>query len=188
MKRILLAALLGGLVMFVWTSVNHMLLPTAEMGVRSMPNEDPVIEALRNNVPEPGMYYFPGFDLGEKMTPEQEAAWTQKHKTGPAGLLIYKPVGGEPMPPMMLVTEFVSTILAALFMALIAARLSGAYMKRVLLLSLLGLFGWVSISLSQWNWYSFPTAYFIADGIDQFVGAIVGALLVAKLVPETSRA
>ena len=184
MKRILLAALLGGLVMFVWTSVNHMLLPTSEMGITSMPNEDPVLEALRTNVPDAGMYYFPGFDMGANMTPEQEAAWTQKHKTGPAGLLIYKPVGGEPMPPALLVTEFLSTIIAALFMALIADRLSGAYMKRVLLLSLLGLFGWVSISLSQWNWYSFPTAYFLADGIDQYVGALVGAFLVAKLVPS----
>ena len=36
MKRIILAALLGGIAMFVWSSIAHMALPLGEAGVRQM--------------------------------------------------------------------------------------------------------------------------------------------------------
>ncbi len=47
-------------------------------------------------------------------------AWTQKHRNGPVGLLLYKPIGGEPMPPTLLLNEFLSNRATAL----IAAALS----------------------------------------------------------------
>jgi hypothetical protein len=188
MNRILLAAALGGLTIYVWTSIAHMFLPIGTMGASTLPNEDAVMSALTENVPAPGMYFFPGWDMSREMTAEEEAEWMEKHRTGPAGFMIYKPVGGEAMPPSMFITEFVSNLLAALLLALVAASLAGAYMRRVLLLSLFGLFAWFSLSASYWAWYRFPTVFVIGEGIDVFVGALLGAFVIAKLVPPPATA
>lgn len=183
MKRILLAALLGGLAIFVWTSVAHMFLPIGGMGISMLPNEDVVLQSLADNIPAEGMYMFPGWDMSKKPTEAEEAAWYEKHRNGPAGLMIYKPKGGEAMPPSMLINEFISNFLAALIIALVGASLTGGYGRRVLLLTLFGFFAWFSISASYWIWYGFPAPAVIAEGIDIVVGALLASLVVAKLVP-----
>jgi len=43
---------------------------------------------------------------------------------------------------------------------------------------LLGLFGWLSISTSYRIWYGFPTAYVLAEGIDQVVGWLFGGVAI----------
>ena len=40
--RILLAGILGGIVMFVWTSIAHMTLPLGKAGINEIPNESAV--------------------------------------------------------------------------------------------------------------------------------------------------
>jgi len=72
------------------------------------PKEDAVLAALKSNVREPGLYFFPGMDMTKKPTDAEDAAWTAKYKTG-HGLILFHPSGGEPMEPKQLVVEFVST-------------------------------------------------------------------------------
>ena len=188
MKRILLAALLGALAAYVWTTVAHMFLPIGMMGISVMPNEDVVLQSLSENIPTEGMYVFPGWDVEKEMTEAEENAWYEKHRNGPAGFMVYTPKGGEAMPPSMLITEFVSILLATLVLAFVAASLAGSYGKRVLLLTMFGVFAWFSIIVSYWNWYSFPTLAIIAEGIDIIVGALVSALVIAKMVPAVRHA
>ena len=52
MKRIFLAALLGGIAMFIWTSIAHMALPLGEAGIREIPNEAAVLSAMQSNIAE----------------------------------------------------------------------------------------------------------------------------------------
>ena len=42
--KILLAGVLGGIVMFVWTSIAHMALPLGEAGINEIPNESAVLK------------------------------------------------------------------------------------------------------------------------------------------------
>jgi hypothetical protein len=37
--RVLLAGILGGIAMFVWTTIAHMVLPLGEAGFREIPDE-----------------------------------------------------------------------------------------------------------------------------------------------------
>ena len=57
MKRIVLAAILGGLTLFVWMYVAHDLLGLGEMGVGEIPNEGVVLSAMRGAIPESGEWY-----------------------------------------------------------------------------------------------------------------------------------
>src|SRR5262245_17121812 len=99
MKKILLAGILGGVIAFVWSSIVHMS-PAGEMGLSTLnEKEDAVLAALKGNIQQPGLYFYPGMDMSKSMTAEQQAAWEAKYKAGPAGLLLYLPGGGEPMSP-----------------------------------------------------------------------------------------
>ncbi len=74
MMRIFLAGLLGGIAMFIWTSIAHMALPLGDTGVREMPNETIVLDSMQANIGEKsGFYYFPGLGLGDNPTHEQKS-------------------------------------------------------------------------------------------------------------------
>ncbi len=71
--RIILAGVLGGIAMFVWTSIAHMALPLGEAGITEIPNEQVVLTAMQTNIGEkPGLYIFPGFGLGPNPIREQK--------------------------------------------------------------------------------------------------------------------
>ncbi|HVS00669.1 MAG TPA: hypothetical protein VMW27_28880 [Thermoanaerobaculia bacterium] len=145
-----------------------------------------MLEAFRNGLPEPGLYLFPG-EPGED-SPEAMAAWEQQYRTGPTGLLAYRPVGGEFSFPRHLSLELLTNILAAFLAALVLARISGTYLSRALLVAGLGIFAWLSVSVSYWIWYGFPSAFILGEGLDQLLGWLVAGLVIAKVVPGTRSA
>jgi hypothetical protein len=184
MNRLTLAAIIGGIVAFLWGAVSHMVLPIGKMGLRSLPSEASVLATLQGSVPEPGLYFFPGMDFSRSMTPEEETAWQERYRSGPAGLLVYRPKGGEAMSPWKLLTELLSSVLAAGAAAFVVAPMAASYGRRVLATACMGLFAWFSMSLSYWNWYGFPTDFIVAEGIDQVAGWFLAGLAIAKIAPR----
>jgi hypothetical protein len=182
-KRIVLAGVVGGLIVLVWGVVSHMVLPLGNIGFESLPNDEPVIAALKGSVPESGLYFFPGFPSHRDATKEQEEAFMARLRQGPSGIVVYTAEGREPMSPAQLLNEFVTSAVAALIAAWVLASVAGGYGKRVLLVALLGLFGVASILLSYWNWYGFPTDYTLANGFGEVVGWLLAGLAMAKIVP-----
>src|SRR5687767_7993346 len=96
MIRTIIAGIVGGVVMFLWSFVSHVTLPIGEIGVKSLPNDTVVMSELRSNINEPGLYIYPGMNM-ENTTEAEMAAWTDKYKAGPRGILVYSPTGDEPM-------------------------------------------------------------------------------------------
>jgi hypothetical protein len=182
MVRIVLAAIVGGFLMFVWGAFSHTVLPFEREALRPIPNESAVLSTFGSNLTAPGMYFFPGIDRGGKVPAAEQEAWNQKLASGPSGLLIYRPNGGEAMSPRQLVSEFVSNVLAALFGALILVQLPGRFGRRVLSMAAVGIAAWLSISVSQWTWYSFSTPFLIGDLVDQFGGWLLAGIGMATLI------
>jgi hypothetical protein len=185
MKKILLTGVVGGLVMFIWGAIAHVVLPIGTMGLKTLSNEDAVIGPMKQAVPESGLYFFPGMDLSRKPTEAEQRAWEAKYEAGPTGLLLYTAHGSKPMSPQQLLSELVKDILAALILASVFSRLTGSVGCRALTGALLGLFAWLSISGSYWIWYHFPAAFTIGEGLDQTIGwclagAVQGWLLRSK--------
>ncbi len=71
-KKIVMAGVLGGIVLFLWQWVSHMLLPLGDAGIKRMENEEAVIAALQPNIPQPGFYFFPAPDNKPGMSSEQK--------------------------------------------------------------------------------------------------------------------
>ncbi len=183
MKKTVLAGVLGALIAFIWSALAHMNPATGMLGLSFMnEKEDQVLSALKTNLTQPGLYFFPGADLSQKMTAEQTEAWTAKYRAGPSGLLLYHPSGGDPMSPKILGVELLSTVACGLIAALILASTVGSYLFRASLVGMIGLFAWLAISISQWNWYSYPFSYIALDAIDQVFGWFLAGLLMAKMI------
>lgn len=182
MIKTVYAGLLGGLVVFLWGVVSHMLLPLGETGIDSLPNEAPVVEAIQAHVPEGGFYFFPAYDHTAEKSPEAMAAWEARYAAGPTGVLVVQPQGGVPLSPAQLLTELLTNILGAFLLALVLSRANVTLFRGAWWGAVLGLFAWLSISASYWNWYAFPSAFVAAEGIDQIVGWFLAGLAMAFLV------
>lgn len=182
MIRIVLAAILGGALMFVWGAISHRVLPFDREALKPVPDEAALLATLGHDLPAPGMYYFPWFDMSGEATPAAQQAWQQKLASGPSGLLVYRPNGGEAMSPRQLVGEFVSNVLASLLGALVLVQLAGSYARRALSIAAIGLAAWLSISVSQWTWYGFSTPFLLGDLADQLGGWLLAGLGMAALI------
>jgi len=122
MKRILIGGIVGGIVLFLWGWVAHMLLPIGDMGLKTIPNEEAVLAAMKDSIHDPGLYFFPGIDMSRKPTDEEWNAWKARYKAGPDGLLLYHPQGEEPISPKQLITQLITNIVSALIAAFLLSQ------------------------------------------------------------------
>lgn len=124
-KRVLIAGIAGGILMFLWGGLWHDQLPTGLAGLRSLPGEQAVVNVLKANVPEPGMYLFPGLGVPDDAPFAQKKAAMNKlmgnPPTGPQGVLIYSPTGIG-LSAKMLVTEATTNIIQTLLVAFLLAQ------------------------------------------------------------------
>jgi hypothetical protein len=186
-KRIVLAGLAGGVLVFIVSGILHSSTKLAEVGIRPIPNEDLVLLAMRNSIPEAGFYFFPAPNLSP-MSKEQKAAeqerYLAKFKQGPTGILVYKPGGEDSNFGKLLGTQF----LIGLVGAFIAARILGAtvgattYGTRVMIVVLMGLLAEIYIVLPYWNWYGFPANYAIGHILGGVLTWAVAGLAMAAIV------
>jgi hypothetical protein len=182
--RVVIGGVVGGLIIFFWGAVAHMATPLGHAGLSILPADDEsaVAGALKGGVRQPGLYLIPGCDMGS-MSAEQQKALEAKMKAGPVGLLLVNPNGvDQMMSPGQLLTELGSNIAAALLAAVVLSRVPGSYPSRVGVLVLAGLIGWVSLSVSYWNWYGFPTEFIAAEGVMETVGWLLAGLALAAIV------
>jgi hypothetical protein len=188
MNRILLAALLGGIAMFIWTSIAHMAFPLGEAGIREIPNESAVLSAMQGNIAEKeGLYIFPGLGLGPNPSREAQREamkhMDEKLARHPSGILMYHPAGSRPLVMVRYLsiefaTEFLEAFLALFLLSLTNLTTFGARLGFVVVAGVLAA---IATNISYWNWYGFPTAYTAAYMLIQLVGFLcVG--LVAGLV------
>ncbi len=180
--RITVAAIVGGIIVFVWSAIAHMATPLGTAGLSVLPNEEPVLQSLRANIPRSGLYLFPGADMSGKITAEERKAWEAKVRSGPKGLLFYTASGAEFLSPRQLIAELISNILAAAVAAILLSFMAAPYITKVASTALLALFAFLSLSASHWIWDGFPTAFVAAELAMEFIGWFLAGLAMARIV------
>lgn len=144
--------LLSAVIVFVVSSIIHMMLPYHRTDFGRIPDEDKVMEGLRKfNVP-PGDYLMPCAGSPKEMgTPE----FIEKMKRGPVALLTVMKSG----PPSMagnLVLWFVYCVVVGVFAAYIAGRAQPAGAHYLSVFRFAGCTAFVGYSLALWQnviWY-----------------------------------
>ncbi len=188
MKRILLAGVLGGIAMFVWSSIAHIVLPLGTTGIKEIPNEQSVLAGMQSQLgTSSGLYMFPGMGLGPNPTrQEQNAAmqqYDQKLAANPSGLLIYHPPGAKGLTPGQLVTEFLTELAEALLLALLLAQTSLAtFASRMGFVIVAALMAAITTNIPYWNWYGFPASYTTAYMSTQLVGYLLAGMIAAVVL------
>lgn len=179
--RILIAGIVGGIAMFMWTSLAHVVLPLGQIGFSQIPNESQVTSTLQNSIgSKPGLYFFPWMDPNASNAMKMQE---EKLKTQPSGLLMYHPAGATGMTPKLLAAEFVKEVATALIAAfLLAQAMLAGYFARVGFVSLIGLAAAMTTNVSYAIWYGFPTNYTLAYGFTDFFGYVVAGLVIAAIL------
>jgi hypothetical protein len=183
-----IAAIAGGIVLFMWGFISHMVLQLGEAGIKTIPaaTEESVLSTLKGSLNEHGFYIFPGYDIQGHPTPDEMKAWEEKYQSGPIGVLIYDPAGRAPLAPRQLLTELLANIAAAAIAAYVLSLVSGGFARRVLVSILLGLFSWIVLNVPYWNWYGFPGDFTLVEGMDQILSWLLVGLVLARMVrPRT---
>jgi hypothetical protein len=181
----LVATVAGAVTMFVWGGISHMVLLEG-VGFSRISNEERIVSALRTSLPGDGLYFLPSIDLRGNASAEERAAFEARFRAGPTGMIVFHAAGDAPVSLRKLSTQFLSTLLAAGILSHVLSLTVAAYWTRVGLAGLLGAFGVFAISSIYWNWYGFPNAFFLAQGVDMVVGWSLAGAVIAKLNPPTT--
>ena len=186
MKRVLLAAFLGAIGMYLWMFVAHMATPLGTMGIAELPNESSVLSAMQSEIGNaPGMYLFPGAAMHGTRAEQQEAMkhYQERLNANPSGLLIYHPPGAQMSMPKLLILEFVTEFVEAFLACLLLAWATlGTYSRRVAFVTTIGWVAVLATNIPYWNWYGFPTRYTVAYMFTQLIGFLVLGLIAGKVL------
>lgn len=187
-KRVVIAGILGGLAVFLWTFAAHEFLPLGEMGVGEIPDEAPVVSAMQSAIPHAGLYLFPGFDLGPNPTAEQRKAampaYMKKYEQSPHGILVYHPASGAfPFGAALARAGLLNLVEGLLAAWLLSWGASGrGYAARVGFVVIAGILATLTTNAEYWNWYEFPSTYVAGYMITQVIGYTLVGLIAAAFV------
>ncbi len=140
------------------------------------------------SIKEPGLYFFPGI-YRKHASEEERKQWEEKYRAGPAGLIVYKPVGGELMPPSKLFVQLGMDVGIGLIAALLLQGASvwlGKFASRVAFVSLLGLLPALAVNLPYWNWYGFPPLFTLCQFADRAIGFVLIGVTLGLILRPTA--
>ena len=189
--KILLAGILGGIVMFIWTSIAHMFLPLGEAGISEIPNESAVLSAMQSSIGErTGLYIFPGPGVGKNAT-RQEKHEAMKHMAekmaaNPSGILMYHPPGRPMALGKWLGIEFGTELLEAILVVFLLAQTSiASFAGRAGFVLVAGILAAIATNVSYWNWYGFPCVYTAGYMFIQIIGFLCVGIVASFVLRKT---
>ncbi len=162
-----LPIVLSAVVVFVASSIAHMVLTYHRSNYRKLANETATLEALRKENLSPGAYMFPYCGTPKDMkSPETKAKFEQ----GPVGMLTVLP-SGPPAIGKNLVQWFVFCLVMGIFVAYIAGRTLAAGADYLAVFRVAGAVAFVGYGVSQldasiWRGQLWGvTSKFVIDGL-----------------------
>lgn len=183
LSQLLLPILLGAVLVFVSSSILHMVTPWHKSDYPRVPNEDRAMDAIRALGIPPGDYMMPRPETREAM---KSPAFIEKFKRGPVMVFTVMP-GGSMSPAKPLAMWFVYAVVVGIFAAYIAGRAlpAGAPFRSVLRFA--GTTAFVGYSLALWQfsiWYHRSWTTTIKATVDGLIYALLTGAALAWLWPK----
>lgn len=167
-RFLIVGSIVGGIVLFLWGAVTHMLLPWP---VKEFKDDAAVVEAVRANAPANGIYL------------STRGVFASVAFTGDAANKT------QSMGPYLAV-QFVTDTISAFLLCLLAAWIPcHCVWTRASRLFVAGLAAFTLKILPYWNWYGFSTGFVAMEALDMlgkfFIGGLVLGALMKKLSPRS---
>src|SRR5712692_9132094 len=168
-----LPIMLSAIIVFVASSVMHMLLTYHRSDYRQLPDEDKLLAALRAAGLKRGLYFFPFGTHKEMKSP----ALIEKYKQGPVGMLTVLP-SGPPVMPKFLGMWFAYCLIIAFFVAYLTGRTVTPGAQYLVVFRVAGTAGFLAYGLGHLSngiWKGQPWGMTIKEVIDGLVYGMLTA-------------
>ncbi|MFZ5623346.1 MAG: hypothetical protein ACOY71_02800 [Gemmatimonadota bacterium] len=166
--------LLSSVIVFVASSVIHMMTPWHKNEYPPVPNEDKVMDALRPLAIPPGDYMIPrATSMQEMRSPE----FAEKLAKGPVMVLTVLPNGPMAM-GRNLAQWFLYSLVVGIFAAYVAGRALPPGAEYLSVFRFAGVTAWVGYSLALWQmsiWYRRAWSTTIRATVDGLIYALLTA-------------
>ncbi len=163
MKKLLIGALVGALILFVWQFLSFALLGIHNSQMGHTPNQDAILKVLEENLEE-GTYFIPRAEIGASM--EKEEAMMEERMGKPWAMVSYHDSLSNNMGINML-RGFVIDFVSAFLLAWLLMKMANLSFQTAILSSLaVGLIGYFTINYLN-------TVWFETDSIPDLIDAIV---------------
>jgi hypothetical protein len=173
LTALLLPILLSALIVFIASSIMHMLLPYHRGDYGQLPEEDKLLAALRPTGLQRGLYMFPYGTHKDMKSP----AMLEKYKQGPVGILTVFP-SGPPAMPKFLGLWFAYTLIISFFVAYLTGHTVVAGARYPVVFRVAGTAAFLAYglgNLSNGIWKGQPWSMVIKESIDGLVYALLTA-------------
>ena len=191
--RAFVAAILGGITMFIWSFLAHDLLPLGETGMREFKDEAAMLDALKTNLGDArGLYHFPGHKAGPNATRQEKSdamkRAMEKAASGPSGVLLYHSTR-EFSFGKLLGIEFATELLEAMLVVFLLTQTGiESFSGRIGFVFVAGILAAITTNIPYWNWYGFPSNYTAAYMSIEIIGFLCVGLVAALLLKNKSPA
>ena len=176
--------LLSAVIVFVVSSIIHMVLPYHHSDVGKAPAEDEIMDALRKAGVTPGDYMIPSCTGGPRQM--KDPAFVEKMKKGPVAVLTVMPSG----PPSMganLVQWFLYCAVVGVFAAYIAGRALAPGTSYLEVFRFAGCTAFVGYALALWQdsiWWKRKWSTSLKNTFDGLVYGLLTAGVFGWLWPR----
>ena len=180
MKRTVLTIIFGTLILFIWNAVSWMVLPFHAQSMKSIPEAAISTDDLKSNMPEDGVYHYPGLPENET-----EAAYKEIEEKLAAGpritMMVYKSGSTPFFNPMNFIWLLIMNIVTVILLLGIVKRLSNHSLRNIMWTTIaVGIVISLLSDLQLMNWFMFPLDYTLANILDYMVMMTLLGLLFAK--------
>lgn len=176
MKKLLPAALLGGLIAFVWLSISWMALPWHRAA--RFTDDTEVAAVLQRNAPSHGVYLVPN---KPEPSPWAMAAFQRRAAAGPFAFAIVRPGAGEISMPRNMALGFLNQCAAAFLIAsLLLCTRPLAYGARVFFVVQIAVAGGLLCHVPSAIWWEMPFPWLLAEMADLAIAWTLAGLVIAR--------
>lgn len=186
--KVIPAALVGSIVLFVLGFVMYVLMDYHWKVIHPMPGGAGTISAMESLISKSGVYLIPPpphDPSGAAPTEAEVDAWMAAHRAGPLGMIFWRTQGAEPMAPKVLLRGFAIGFIASLCAAMIArfAAVAGAgFSRRWAAIMVMALFAAAAVNMTNWNYWFQPDGYALVMVLDLLVAWAIVAIPIAAMV------
>ena len=171
-----LPILVAAVIVFIASSLMHMVLPFHKSDYTGLPNEGDVMAAMRKAGVKPGDYMMPH---ATSLQASKDPAFLDKYAKGPVAVITVMP-GGTPSMTAQFVQWFIYLLVVGIFAAYIAGRALPAGAPFLKVMRFAGATAFIGYALALWQdtvWYKKKWTTGLKNTIDGLVyGLLTGAV------------
>lgn len=180
------AAVVGGLIAFIWSMFSWMALPWHQQCLNKFTYENDVASAISDNAPVAGMYVLPNmFVYKDGANSEGMQSAAQRMENGPFMFAAVQPTGMGRMTMKPFVVSLIYHFLGAVVVVWMLLQTKGlSFKSKVGFTTLFGLGVGILGVLPDWNWWGFSPAYVATYMVDLVVAWFLAGLGIAKVLKK----